>query len=99
MSFPPRRAGGVMAERRTFRDAVVVVTGASSGIGRATALAFAVEGASLVLASRGQEALSDVERDCRERVGQVRDQRPGFEPSAGGVVGGTHEERRVDRPR
>ncbi|MCW6003693.1 SDR family NAD(P)-dependent oxidoreductase [Micromonospora sp. CPCC 205371] len=50
---------------------VVVITGASSGVGRATALAFAAEGAELVLASRSPEALSEVERDCRERGGQV----------------------------
>jgi short-subunit dehydrogenase len=60
-----------MSKPRIFRDAVVVITGASSGIGRATALAFAVEGARLVLASRSQEGLSAVERDCSERGGQV----------------------------
>jgi short-subunit dehydrogenase len=60
-----------MTERRTFRDAVVVVTGASSGIGRATALAFALDGARLVLASRSEEALSEVASDCRRRGGQV----------------------------
>ncbi|WP_238658707.1 SDR family NAD(P)-dependent oxidoreductase [Micromonospora foliorum] len=50
---------------------MVLITGASSGIGRATALAFAAEGARLVLASRGQEALAEVEQDCRARGGQV----------------------------
>ncbi|WP_239163487.1 SDR family NAD(P)-dependent oxidoreductase [Paractinoplanes rishiriensis] len=49
----------------------MLITGASSGIGRATALAFAAEGARLVLVSRGKEALEQVEHDCRERGAQV----------------------------
>ncbi|MEU9828127.1 SDR family NAD(P)-dependent oxidoreductase [Micromonospora chersina] len=60
-----------MVRRGTLRGAVVLITGASSGIGRATALAFAAEGARLVLASRSQDALAEVEHECGARGGQV----------------------------
>jgi NAD(P)-dependent dehydrogenase (short-subunit alcohol dehydrogenase family) len=43
-----------------FAGKVVVVTGASSGIGRASALGFAREGASVVLVSRDRTALEAV---------------------------------------
>ena len=43
----------------------VVITGASSGIGAAAAIAFAQAGASLVLGARGAAGLEDVARRCR----------------------------------
>jgi short-subunit dehydrogenase len=56
---------------RKISESVVVITGASSGIGRATAHEFAKEGASLVLAVRSGEALEDVAAECRGTGAQV----------------------------
>lgn len=49
----------------------VVITGASSGIGAATAIAFAREGAHLVLGARGREGLEDIARRCRAAGGSA----------------------------
>lgn len=45
----------------------MVVTGASSGIGREASLQFAIEGAKLVLAARDVAALDAIAAECRER--------------------------------
>jgi len=49
-----------------LRGKVVVITGASSGIGRAAEHAFACKGARLVLAARDEEALFDVLDECTD---------------------------------
>ena len=52
--------------KKNFTDKVVLVTGASRGIGRSVALAFAGQGARLVLAARSSDRLAEVEREIRE---------------------------------
>ena len=54
-----------------FRDNVVVLTGASAGIGREMALQLAAQGARLVLAARGAEKLEEVAEACRARGAKV----------------------------
>lgn len=53
---------------KRIRDQVVVITGASSGIGRETAVQFGRSGAAVVLAARNGEALDEVAREV-ERLG------------------------------
>jgi len=48
-----------------LKDKNVVITGASSGIGRATALEMARRGANVVLTARRTERLEDVAAQCR----------------------------------
>jgi short-subunit dehydrogenase len=54
-----------------FQDKVAIVTGASSGIGRATAFALAKEGACLALAARNSEALSALAEELKAAGRQV----------------------------
>jgi len=70
-----------MAERARFKDRIVLVTGASSGIGRATARALGAEGARLVLAGRRRDRLVAVAQEveatgaaARVVTGDIRDE-------------------------
>lgn len=56
---------------RKLSDCIVVITGASSGIGKATALKFANKQANLVLGARRIEALEEVAEECREAGGKA----------------------------
>ncbi|MFJ2234116.1 SDR family NAD(P)-dependent oxidoreductase [Streptomyces sp. NPDC087859] len=54
-----------------FQDRTVLVTGAGSGIGRAVALAFAAEGAQVVVAGRRREPLDDTAALIEEAGGKA----------------------------
>lgn len=56
---------------KPLHDQVIVITGASSGIGLATALRAAKEGAKVVLAARNGEALAKIEQQINQEGGQA----------------------------
>ena len=56
---------------KQFNGKVAFVTGATSGIGQACAIAFAKAGAKVVCVGRKAEALQDVEQKIREIGGEV----------------------------
>lgn len=58
-------------EAGVLEDQVVVITGASSGIGRASAIAFASGGARVVLAARRAEVLEEAAQACRAAGGEA----------------------------
>ena len=59
------------AQLKPLRDQVMVITGASSGIGLATAKLAASEGARVLLAARGEEALSRAVQEIAVEGGEA----------------------------
>ena len=55
----------------TFQKNVVIITGASFGIGQQLALQLAGYGAWLVLAARNVEKLEDVSKQCHQQGSRV----------------------------
>jgi short-subunit dehydrogenase len=64
----PMEAASTTPAKRLLNQQVVVITGASQGIGRETALQLAERGASVVVAARNEEALGELVRQV-ERIG------------------------------
>ena len=58
-------------EKNKFTDKVVVITGASAGIGRVTAWEFAKQGAKVVLVARGTEQLEGAKKEVEEYGGKA----------------------------
>lgn len=58
-------------EQDAYRRRVVILTGASHGIGHEMALQLAAQGARLALAARGAAALEELTAECRRRGGEA----------------------------
>ncbi len=71
-SFKLLPASKMRPQHKPLSRQVIVITGASSGIGLATALAAAERGAKVMLASRNEKILADVARDIQEQGGEAR---------------------------
>ncbi|CAG8770342.1 15736_t:CDS:2, partial [Acaulospora colombiana] len=65
-----RRFMSVFSTKR-LENKTVLVTGASAGIGEATAILFAKAGANVIIAARRQEALSNVLQSLKEAHSQA----------------------------
>ena len=54
-----------------LKDKVAIITGGGRGIGRAIAIAYAAEGARIVIAARSTEQIAEVAREITEQGGEV----------------------------
>lgn len=70
LADPPQNGNAEGACRR-YQDKVVLITGATSGIGEATAHAYAREGAKVFFCGRREERGREVERAIREAGGEA----------------------------
>jgi NAD(P)-dependent dehydrogenase (short-subunit alcohol dehydrogenase family) len=69
MTVPPPEMSATSAEAK--RPPVVVITGASAGIGRAAAAAFGQRGWSVALLARGHKGLEDAKREVEQAGGRA----------------------------
>ena len=60
-----------MPTSHRFQGKIAFITGAASGIGRATAVAFAAEGARVAILDRSADALRDAEAAVRQAGGEL----------------------------
>ena len=66
-----KKRENVIKYKNKFKDKVIIITGASSGIGRACAFEFANNNAKIVLASRREEELIKIENKIKEKGGEA----------------------------
>jgi hypothetical protein len=67
----PRSASAAVTTKRRFDNKVVLITGATSGIGRAAALAFAAEGGKVGFCGRRETLGHTVEQEIRSKGGEA----------------------------
>ena len=77
-----------MSDNQRFASKVSFITGAASGIGRATAFAFASEGARVVILDRTEDALSETELvTINEFASQIEPEGERYAPAQLAMVG------------